>query len=85
LKDIGFKFATYSGISIGLDDIKIPKEREKVIKEAQKAVEHVEDQYEQGLLSESKRYETVVEIWKNTSEKFNNLSLITSTSLTLYI
>jgi len=73
LKDIGFKFATYSGISIGLDDIKIPKEREKVIKEAQKAVEHVEDQYEQGLLSESKRYETVVEIWKNTSEKIQQL------------
>jgi len=73
LKDIGFKFATYSGISIGLDDIKIPKERENVIKEAQKAVDHVEEQYEDGLLSESQRYETVVDIWKNTSERIQQL------------
>jgi DNA-directed RNA polymerase, beta'' subunit/160 kD subunit len=49
LKDIGFKFATYSGISIGLDDVKIPKERDEVIKEAQKQVEHINQQYEEGF------------------------------------
>ncbi|MGC9100308.1 MAG: DNA-directed RNA polymerase subunit beta' [Caldisericum sp.] len=73
LKDIGFKFATFSGISIGLDDIKIPKERDKVIREAQKKVEHIEAQYNEGLLSESQRYEAVVEIWRKASEEIQKL------------
>ena len=73
LKDIGFKFATYSGISIGLDDVKIPKERDEVIKEAQKQVEHINQQYEEGLLSEDQRYQAVVEIWRKASERIQQL------------
>jgi len=73
LKEIGFRFATISGISIGLDDIKIPKDREKVIEETKKAVEHIEQQYEEGLFSENERYEKVVGIWREASEKIQQL------------
>ncbi len=73
LKEIGFKFATVSGVSIGLDDIKIPKKREKVIEEAQTSSDHVEELYQNGLKNEGERYEAVVEIWRKAAEKIQQL------------
>ncbi len=69
LKDLGFKESTYAGISIGLDDVKMPKEREKIIKEGEKKTEEVNNLYEQGFLTDEERYRKVISIWQETAKK----------------
>lgn len=73
VKDLGFKFATQSGISIGMDDLVIPKDRDRLIDEAEgKAVGYVQ-QYQQGLITNNERYARTVEAWKNTGEQIESL------------
>jgi len=77
LKEIGFKQASYAGISIGMDDVKIPPDRDKLVKEGEERTKEVNEAYEQGLLSEEERYRAVIEIWQDIAERiksavFNN-------------
>ncbi len=69
LKELGFKQATYAGMSIGLDDVKMPPLREKIIKKSEKDSDRVNEVYEQGLLTEEERYRRVVGIWQNTAKE----------------
>ena len=73
VKDLGFKYATQSGISIGMDDLVIPKDRDRLIAEAEeKAISYVK-QYQQGLITNNERYARTVEAWKNTGEEIESL------------
>jgi DNA-directed RNA polymerase subunit beta' len=63
IKSFGFKYATRSGITWGLDDVNIPVAKEKIIAGARVEVERVENDYHEGLLSETERYRMVIEIW----------------------
>ncbi len=69
LKDLGFKEATHAGISIGLNDVKMPPEREKIINNGEKESTKVNEVYEQGLLTEEERYRRVISIWQETAKK----------------
>jgi DNA-directed RNA polymerase subunit beta' len=55
-KELGFYYATVSGITIGIDDLVVPKEKMKLIKEAKAEVEKVEKNYKKGVISEGERY-----------------------------
>jgi len=69
IKDLGFRYSTLSGVSIGMDDLTVPAIRGKLIDEAEaKAVEYV-SQYEQGLITNEERYQKTIEIWKKTGEQ----------------
>ena len=68
LKDIGFRYATLSGLSIGIDDMHIPSSKERHIAEARRQVNEVEQQYQDGVITNGERYNKVVDIWAHTTE-----------------
>ena len=63
IKTFGFKYATLSGITWGMDDIKIPEGKKDIIEKAQKAADETYDQYNNGLLSHTERVRKNIEIW----------------------
>ncbi len=63
IKELGFEYATKSGVSWGMDDLVTPKEKEKIMKEAEKEREEVENYFEQGFFSEEEKKEKVIEVW----------------------
>lgn len=69
LKDLGFQVATKAGITISIDDFKVPPEKEGIIHEAEEAVDEVENVYQMGLLSDQDRYLKIVEIWQHATEE----------------
>jgi DNA-directed RNA polymerase subunit beta' len=69
VKDLGFRYSSLSGVSIGMDDLTVPEIRAQLIDDAEaKAVEYV-GQYQQGLITNEERYQKTVEIWKKTGEQ----------------
>ena len=56
LKTIGFRYATQSGTTVGVEDIVIPDEKDQIIKEAEKRVEEIEQQHRRGLITNDERY-----------------------------
>src|SRR5438445_8730013 len=63
LKELGFFEATRAGVSIGIDDMIIPKEKTKEIETAQKQISEVEKQYRKGVITPGERYNKVIDIW----------------------
>ena len=63
LKDLGFKYATKSGITMSAFDIMTSSNKDKIIEEGKKKVEEVTKQYKRGLITDDERYNKVVEIW----------------------
>ena len=78
LKNHGFKYSTIAGISICLNDLVIPKSKISLLKKAREQVEEIRAQYDEGLITDSERYNKVVDIWthcvdKVAKEMMNNL------------
>jgi DNA-directed RNA polymerase subunit beta' len=69
IKDLGFTYATRAGISIGIDDLVIPEEKQKMVTGAHKEVLDVEKQYLDGAITNGERYNKVIAIWSNVTEK----------------
>lgn len=63
IKELGFQMAYKGGLSIGLDDVKIPKAKDNLIIEAKKEVEAVWGNYLMGLITDNERYNQVIDIW----------------------
>jgi DNA-directed RNA polymerase subunit beta' len=68
IKDVGFKFATRGGMTIGLWDIVTPPQKAKSLKAADDQVADIDKQFQRGLITEEERYEQVVELWKRTTD-----------------
>ena len=66
LKELGFRDATAAGISIGIDDMIIPKEKDEVIDDARKQIAEVEKQYRKGIITHGERYNKIIDIWTHT-------------------
>jgi len=69
IKNIGFRYATQSGISWGMDDLIVPAEKPEIIAASEKEVRTIEGQFEEGLLTDLERKQRVIEIWAKTREK----------------
>ncbi|MEE9539090.1 MAG: DNA-directed RNA polymerase subunit beta' [candidate division NC10 bacterium] len=69
LKDLGFRYATLAGISIGIDDLHIPSRKEEIIETARKEVVKIEQEYLDGLITKGERYNKVIDIWTQVSER----------------
>ncbi len=69
LKTLGFEEATRSGVSIGIDDIQIPKNKEDLLNEARKEVDAIEDQYTNGLITDGERYNKIIDIWTHITDR----------------
>ncbi len=68
LKDVGYKYATQSGISISMKDMVIPSNKQEIIEKAEKEVKKIDDQYVGGLITDGEKYNKVVDIWAQSTE-----------------
>ena len=59
----GFSMATRAGISIAVDDMLVPQQKDEIISAAEKEVQEIESQYTSGLVTQGERYNKVVDIW----------------------
>ena len=73
IKDFGFRYATHSGISWGIDDLKIPEKKKEIIDSAEKEALQTQKHYEEGLLTDEERYAKIIEIWMGVSSKVSGL------------
>jgi DNA-directed RNA polymerase subunit beta' len=72
LKDTGYEYATRAGISICINDMKIPLRKEEMVEKAENDVLDVEQQYSDGLITAGEKYNKVVDIWSKASEDVAN-------------
>ncbi len=77
LKELGFREATRAGVSIGIDDMIIPKEKNQEIEAAQKQITEVEKQYRKGVITPGERYNKVIDIWTHCTDQIANVMLRT--------
>src|SRR5437762_3369388 len=77
LKELGFREATRAGVSIGIDDMIIPKETEQEIEAAQKQIKEVEKQYRKGVITPGERYNKIIDIWTHCTDQIANVMLRT--------
>jgi DNA-directed RNA polymerase subunit beta' len=77
LKELGFREATRSGCSIGIDDMIIPKEKVQEIESAQKQITEVEKQYRKGVITPGERYNKIIDIWTHCTDQIANVMLRT--------
>jgi len=63
IKDFGFKYATYAGVTWGLDEIQIPEKKDDILQQAEAEADEVKEHYQEGLLSEEERDREIIEIW----------------------
>ncbi len=69
LKELGFREATRSGCSIGIDDMIIPKEKTEQIDEAHRQIKEVEKQHRKGVITSGERYNKIVDIWTHATDQ----------------
>ena len=69
LMQLGFKYSTQAGISICLDDMEIPKQKYELINDAENQIREIQQQYDEGLITQGERYNKVVDIWAQTNDK----------------
>ncbi|HLA74788.1 MAG TPA: DNA-directed RNA polymerase subunit beta' [Gammaproteobacteria bacterium] len=65
----GFAYATRSGVSIGVDDMVVPDDKQRIIDAAEEEVKEIENQYSSGLVTNGERYNKVVDIWSHTNDQ----------------
>lgn len=72
IKDMGFRYATVFGATIGIDDIIIPEEKPEMIGAANEEVAQIQGQYLSGVITQDERYNKVVEVWSKTNDELTN-------------
>ncbi|MCP4300261.1 MAG: DNA-directed RNA polymerase subunit beta' [Gammaproteobacteria bacterium] len=65
----GFRFATRAGISIGVNDMVVPENKQEILAVAENEVKEIQDQYGSGLVTDGERYNKVVDIWSRTNDQ----------------
>ena len=69
VKELGFRYATRAGLSIGIDDMVIPDNKKTLVRDGEKQVVAVQQQYLDGAITNGERYNKVIEIWSGITEK----------------
>ncbi len=69
LKELGFHYATQSGTTIAMSDIEVPESKIELLKEAEAKTALIESQYHRGVITEDERYNGVVRLWTETTDK----------------
>ncbi len=72
LKQLGFYYATKSGATIAMGDIEVPQSKPKLLEEAEERITIIESQYNRGLITEDERYNGVVEVWMETTDRITD-------------
>ncbi len=72
IKELGFQMAYKGGLSMGLNDVKVPDEKQKLVANAQEEVDGVWSNYMMGLITDNERYNQVIDIWTRTNTLLTN-------------
>jgi len=72
VKNLGFLYATRAGISIGIDDMVVPGQKESLVHEAERNVIEVQRQYQGGAITQGERYNKIIEIWSKVTERVSD-------------
>jgi DNA-directed RNA polymerase subunit beta' len=75
IKTIGFHYATVAGITIGIDDIKVPKEKAALLADADHKVTDIEREFRKGFITDDERYTQTVEVWRDTTDQVTSKML----------
>ncbi|MES2416516.1 MAG: DNA-directed RNA polymerase subunit beta' [Patescibacteria group bacterium] len=73
IKAFGFKYATVSGTTWGIDNVQVPVQKPKIIEAGKKAEEQVIAQWSDGLLSEEEKYQKIIEIWTHVKKEIEKV------------
>lgn len=73
LMRIGFEYATKSGISIGIEDIDIPKEKYDIINQTEEQILTIEDAYANGLINKEDRYNQIIDMWSKANDNITKV------------
>ncbi len=83
LKDTGYQFATKAGISICVDDMRIPDSKREIIDTARSEVLEIQNQYKEGLITDGERYNKVIDIWARANEDISERMMSGLRSMTI--
>ena len=72
LKDLGFRYATVAGISISVDDLKVPPTKKLLLEAAETEILATEERYTRGEITEVERFQKVIDTWNSTSESLKD-------------
>ena len=81
IKATGFKYSTTGGITVSIEDIKVPEAKKEILAKAQADVDNVLKQYKRGLITEDERYQSVIKIWEKATDDVKNAMKDTFTPL----
>ena len=81
LKEIGFEEATKGGISICMDDMKIPAEKTRILSDAREKVGEVEKQYKRGIITVGERFNKIIDIWTHVADRLSDVLFETLSSV----
>ena len=81
IKTLGYKYSTKAAMTVSIDDIKVPESREKLLSEAEEAVENIRKNYRRGLLTEEERYSETISTWEKTDKRLLDEELFVGLSV----
>ena len=73
LKKIGFEFASIAGVTVSIEDLVVPEEKDKLIDTAYKEVAKIQKRYERGVITNGERYNQVIDNWTRTTSEISNV------------
>jgi DNA-directed RNA polymerase subunit beta' len=73
IKNIGFRYATKSGVTMSVSEIKVPEEKTQILLDAEKRVQEINEQYQMGLITEQERYDATVDVWNTATEQVTSV------------
>jgi len=73
LKQLGFEYATRSGVTVSIDDLVVPDEKDKLIADARTEVAKITKRYERGVITNSERYNQVIDIWTRATNEISGV------------
>ena len=68
MKSLGFKYSTFAGFTVSAADVSVPEEKAKIIKDADKQIDMIIDNYKAGLLSDEDRYNETIKVWAKATD-----------------
>jgi DNA-directed RNA polymerase subunit beta' len=75
IKRLGFKYLTKSGYSWGMEDLPLLSEKEQLIEQGDQVIDEIENQYQQGLLTDRERHSKIIETWTEVKDKIVDMSM----------
>ena len=72
IKALGFKYSTLAGITFSMSDVQVPEAKKALLEEADGKVENIRKQYARGLITDSERYNAVINVWEATTKEVSN-------------